>query len=168
MTASVLSGGAVTLDKFNQLDQAEAADLLRPCLHVERWVAALVRARRYRSMNDLVAVARSTAQPLTSNEITAALADRLNRTPWPPPVILQHASTDGVQGVMARQILDDAERYTAQFGQPFIVRAVSRTLREILTKLQIRLHNTREAERRAVAHELREIALLTLTHTITD
>ena len=72
-----------------------------------------------------------------------------------------------VSGVVARQILSDADRYTDRFGHPFLVSEVRRSPHEILTKLQIRLHNTREAENRAVDHELREIAVLTLTRTIT-
>lgn len=153
------SVAAVTLGQFNRLDPLVAADLIRPCLHAERWVAALIGARPYR-LEDLIRVAPDAAQPLTADELTTAVLDRISRTPWPPPTIPNHAGTAGIQGVVARQILSDADRYTGWFGHPFLVREIRRSPHEIHTRLQIRLHNTREAEQRAVAHELRQIAVL--------
>lgn len=157
---------AITVSQFNQLSQTAALDLVRPCFGVERWVNAVVVARPYRHLEDLFEVARDAAQPLTAAELAAAVAHRSSRTVWPPPTLLHHAGTAGIAGVVARQLLSDAHRYTEQFSRPFLVREAGRSPREILAKLQIRLANSPEAESRAVAHELRQIALLALAHRI--
>lgn len=66
--------------RFNQLDHAAVATLLRACLDVDRWVATVLDRRPYRKLDDLFEVARDVAYPLTGAESESALA---HRTPRP-------------------------------------------------------------------------------------
>nr|WP_306420677.1 2-oxo-4-hydroxy-4-carboxy-5-ureidoimidazoline decarboxylase [Arthrobacter sp. JCM 19049] len=59
---------------FNSLDNSEAADVLRPCIDIDRWVNELIAARPFTDVSDLTQAAERSANPFTAQEIEAALA----------------------------------------------------------------------------------------------
>lgn len=76
-------------------------------------------------------MARGAALPLTAAELATAFADRAHRSPWPSPALLHHAGTAGGQGLLARQLLVDADRYANQFGRPFLIHEAGCSLSEL-------------------------------------
>ncbi|MET1085555.1 MAG: 2-oxo-4-hydroxy-4-carboxy-5-ureidoimidazoline decarboxylase, partial [Arthrobacter sp.] len=62
------------LEQFNAASRAEAADTLRPCLDIQRWIDELANARPYADLEALLEAGRRAANPFTLAEIEAALA----------------------------------------------------------------------------------------------
>ena len=62
------------LEQFNAAGRTEAADALRPCLDIQRWIDELADARPYSSLDALLDAGRRAADPFTPAEIDAALA----------------------------------------------------------------------------------------------
>ena len=157
------------LTEFNTLDRASAAAALRPALEVPRWVDGLVEHRPYASTTQLLETARSTADPFTDEEIDRALSHH--------PMIGRRAEGDSAEAELSRgeqASLGDADEtvraeleranleYQERFGHVFLIRAAGRSLSEILSEARRRLTNPPEDERREVAEQLRQIAVLRL------
>jgi len=157
---------------FNRLSGAEAAELLRPCLDVDRWVAAVSDARPYDSVKSLLETAREAAPGLSGAEVESALAHH--------PRIGQRATGTSREAKLSRseqadlQVSDEIRRrlhagnetYESHFGKVFLIRAAGRSSAEILAELESRLGNDRDTEDQVVAEQLREIALLRLTRAV--
>ncbi len=62
------------LEQFNSASRTEAADALRPCLDIPRWIDEIADARPYSSLAALLEAGRRAANPFTPAEIEAALA----------------------------------------------------------------------------------------------
>ena len=58
------------------------------------------------------------------------------------------------------------EAYEERFGRVFLIRAAGRSAAEILAALESRLTNDDATERRVVADQLRQIALLRLAGAV--
>ncbi|MFV0632541.1 2-oxo-4-hydroxy-4-carboxy-5-ureidoimidazoline decarboxylase [Demequina sp.] len=143
-------------------------DQLLECLRVPR-VADALAGREFDSADALVAAALDVATPLSEAEIDQALAAH--------PRIGERAAGESAEAKFSRAEqaasddadaqLDDAlrdgnERYEAQFGRVFLIRAAGRDRREILRELDRRLLNDPGVETEEVADQLREIAALRL------
>lgn len=140
---------------------------LLECLRVERWADALA-GRDFETADALVAAGMEAATPLSEPEIDEALAAH--------PRIGERPDGDGAEARFSRaeQGEDDAdaqaeealregnERYEAQFGRVFLIRAAGRSRRDILEELNRRLLNDPGVETDEVAEQLREIAALRL------
>ncbi|MFD1374792.1 2-oxo-4-hydroxy-4-carboxy-5-ureidoimidazoline decarboxylase [Micrococcus antarcticus] len=160
------------LDVFNQLSAAEAADFLRPCVDVDRWIDALVSARPFSSFDALSSFALQDVAPFSREEIAAALAHH--------PRIGEQAQgsskeADLSRGEQAGLDLDDdvagrlaaANRaYEQRFNRVFLIRAAGRSTEEILAECERRLANAEQAELLEVAEQLRQIALLRLENSV--
>lgn len=156
------------LNEFNNAPADEAAELVRACAHVERWVEEIVAGRPYPSVDDVVAAAEQRAAPWTDSEIDSALARH--------PRIGERARGEHADAQMSRReqsgVSSDADTqtrlaegnadYEARFGHVFLIRAAGRSAEEILAALQQRLTHTPDHERRIAAEQLREIAALRL------
>jgi 2-oxo-4-hydroxy-4-carboxy-5-ureidoimidazoline decarboxylase len=164
----------VRLDEFNTATSAQAAEVVRACADVERWVRLVVTGRPYADVDALVAAAQTSADPWTDAEIDAALARH--------PRIGERAGGDGPEAEMSRREqagVSDADAtvqeriaagnraYEERFGHVFLVRAAGRSPEEILRLLQERLGNTPEEERANAAANLREIAARRLRDLVT-
>jgi hypothetical protein len=68
-----IQGSAVSLCRFNRLSPDEAAELLRSCLNVDRWVRTICKAAG--RPDTLFQAARQAAHP-SGPELEAALAVR--------------------------------------------------------------------------------------------
>ena len=156
------------LTDFNTAPADQAAELVRACAHVERWVAEIVAGRPYASVEDVVAAAEQRANPWTDEEVDSALARH--------PRIGERAGGQDADAQMSRReqsgVSTDADTqtrlaegnaaYEARFGHVFLIRAAGRSAEEILAALQERLTHTPDHERRIAAQQLREIAALRL------
>lgn len=157
------------LDQFNAASRTEAADALRPCLDIQRWIDGLADARPYSDLEALLAAGRAAADPFTAAEIGAALAHH--------PRIGERAQGDSTEArlsqseqaglgaadaALAEALADGNRAYEEKFGQVFLIRAAGRSREEILAALTTRLAHTPEEEQAIIGHQLREIAVLRL------
>jgi 2-oxo-4-hydroxy-4-carboxy-5-ureidoimidazoline decarboxylase len=157
------------LEQFNAAGRTEAADSLRPCLDIQRWIDELADARPYSSLNALLAAGRDAAYPFTPAEIEAALAHH--------PRIGERAQGDSAEARLsqseqaglgtpdadvAEALAEGNRAYEEQFGQVFLIRAAGRSREEILAALNTRLAHTPEEEQSIIGQQLREIAVLRL------
>ncbi len=157
------------LEQFNTAGRTEAADFLRPCLDIQRWIDELGDARPYSSLDSLLTAGHGAANPFTPAEIEAALAHH--------PRIGERAQGDsaeaklsqseqaglGVADAAVAEALTEGNRaYEEKFGQVFLIRAAGRSREEILAALNTRLAHTPEAEQSIIGQQLREIAVLRL------
>ena len=140
---------------------------LLTCLRIQRWADALA-GRDFETADALVAAGMEAATPLSEPEIDEALAAH--------PRIGERAHGDGAEARFSRaeQGADDSdaqtqealregnERYEAQFGRVFLIRAAGRDRREVLEELNRRLLNDPGVETDEVAEQLRQIAALRL------
>lgn len=163
----------VTLAAFNAEDADQAARRLRPCLDVERWVTALVRARPYADLSALRRAARDAAGPFTDDELEQALSHH--------PRIGDQAAGAGAEATFSRgeqgglslddqlraRLREENLRYEERFDRVFLIRAAGRSTEEILAELERRLGNSDAAERDETAQQLREIAVLRLEEVLT-
>ncbi|WP_156250060.1 2-oxo-4-hydroxy-4-carboxy-5-ureidoimidazoline decarboxylase [Pseudactinotalea terrae] len=157
------------LDEFNAATPAQAAEVVRACADVERWVQQVVAGRPYGDVDGLVAAAETLADPWTEQEIDAALArhPRIGERPSGGGAAaqlsrLEQARVGDVDAQVQDRIAAGNRAYEERFGHVFLVRAAGRSPEEILHLLQERLGNTAEQERRHAAANLREIAALRL------
>jgi 2-oxo-4-hydroxy-4-carboxy-5-ureidoimidazoline decarboxylase len=160
------------LSDFNAMSPEAADQLLRPCLDVDRWVCALVDHRPYDSVEELTDAARTAADPFADDEVEAALAHH--------PRIGQRAAGGSAEATLSRseqagltvdgdvpeRLRAGNEAYEERFGRVFLIRAAGRSAAEILAALESRLTNDDETERRVVADQLRQIALLRMAGAV--
>ncbi len=163
---------SIRLSDFNQLSREAADQLLRPCLDIARWIDALVDHRPYASIDELMHVARTAADPFTEEEVEGALAHH--------PRIGQRAEGGSAEAALSRSeqagltVDEDVQRrlragneaYEERFGRVFLIRAAGRSVEEILAELERRLTNDEETEGAIVADQLRQIALLRLAGAV--
>jgi 2-oxo-4-hydroxy-4-carboxy-5-ureidoimidazoline decarboxylase len=157
------------LEQFNAASRTEAANALRPCLDIQRWIDDLADARPYSDVDALLEAGRAAADPFSPAEIEAALAHH--------PRIGERAQGDsaearlsqseqaglGVADAAVAEALSAGNRaYEEKFGQVFLIRAAGRSREEILAALNTRLGHTPEEEPAIIGQQLREIAVLRL------
>ena len=149
------------------LTESELREGLTACLAVPRWVDDVAGHAPYASLEELLAVARAAATPLSPDEIDQALANH--------PRIGERASGNGRAQEFSRSeqassaTTDDADTarlmagnqaYEKKFGRVFLIRAAGRTRPEIVAELERRLTLSPEDEIVEVGAALRDIALL--------
>jgi 2-oxo-4-hydroxy-4-carboxy-5-ureidoimidazoline decarboxylase len=159
----------VSLEDFNGLPEQEAADRLRACLDVRRWVDTVLEGRPYADPGALLAVARTAAADLDDTELDAALARH--------PRIGERAGAGHDADFSAREQAEveasDADRlaaanraYEERFDRVFLIRAAGRSSAEILAECERRLGNDDDTERRETVDQLGQIALLRLEQVV--
>jgi len=160
---------ALSLDAFNSAGRSEAIALLRSCLEIPRWYAALVDGRPYASVGDLVAAGATAASPFTVDEVDGALAQhpRIGERPAGSGAEAsmsraEQAGVDPSDAAVAAALVEGNRAYEQRFGTVFLIRAAGRSAAEILEALNERLGHTDAEEQPVVADQLREIALLRL------
>lgn len=157
------------LEQFNATSRTEAADALRPCLDIQRWIDEIADARPYSSLQVLLAAGRGAASPFTPAEIEAALAHhpRIGERAQgdSPEARLSQSEQAGLgagDAAVAAALAEGNRVYEEKFGQVFLIRAAGRSREEILAALTTRLAHTPEEEQSIVGQQLREIAVLRL------
>ena len=161
------------LAEFNAADPSRAADILKPCLDVPRWVEAVAASRPFATRDALLACAAKAANPLSAAEVESALAHhpRIGERPTAgtTEASMSRAEQSGVDpaDADAAESLARLNRdYEDKFGRVFLIRASGRTGPQILAELERRLGNDFTAERDETVQQLREIALLRLGQTV--
>lgn len=157
------------LEQFNAASRTEAADALRPCLDIQRWIDGLTDARPYSGLEALLEAGRAAAHPFTPAEIEAALAHhprigerakgnsteaRLSQS--------EQAGLGQADAAVAEALAEGNRAYEEKFGQVFLIRAAGRSREEILAVLTTRLGHTPGEEQAIIGEQLREIAVLRL------
>ena len=157
---------------FNALAPEEAAQLLRSCLDVSRWVDDVLAGRPYASASAVVERAAGSAVTLTPGEVEAALArhPRIGeRAGAGHDKAFSEAEQSGVdQGdaAIATAMAEGNAAYERRFDRVFLIRAAGRSSEEILAELRRRLDNSDDDELAEVTRQLGEIALLRLEQVI--
>ena len=160
------------LATFNRLTVEEASTALLPCVDVPRWVADVVGGRPFDDTSALMLHAEHAAPRWTEEELDRALLrhPRIGeQRPEPSAeadLSRQEQGALALSGDVADLIRTGNRSYEDTFGHVFLIRATGRSSTEILPSLDQRLGNPPQEERRIVAHELREIALLRLSKII--
>ncbi|MEV7428206.1 2-oxo-4-hydroxy-4-carboxy-5-ureidoimidazoline decarboxylase [Nocardioides sp. NPDC092400] len=160
------------IEQLNAMDEAGAAEVVRPCADIASWVDAVVADRPYAGVEALVAHAEALTATWTVEEVERALADH-------PRIGERHAGS-GASAEMSRReqsrVGSDAgdeagaqERiaagnaaYEERFGRVFLVRAAGRSAGEVLEQLEQRLGNDPATELEVTRAQLAEIAVLRL------
>lgn len=156
------------IEQLNAMDEAVAADVVRPCADIPSWVDALVAGRPYPDVDVLVAHAERLAAGWTDEEVELALADH-------PRIGERHAGTGASAAMSAREqsgVSTEADlqqriaagnaAYEERFGRVFLIRAAGRSAEEVLARLEQRLGNDPATELGVTRGELAEIAALRL------
>lgn len=125
----------MTLEQFNSAEEDAAERLLLACAAVPRWARAVAAGRPYASRDALLDAAHSRREQSGVDTSDADVAERLRA---------------------------GNRAYEERFGHVFLIRAAGRSAAEILSALDERLGNDPATERRVVAEQLREIAVLRL------
>lgn len=160
------------LAEFNSLDGEQAAEVLRPCIDIDRWISQIVDSRPFASHDELLRAGESSANPFTDAELDAALAHH--------PRIGERASGESQEAKLSRNEqatlnldadinarLAEANRaYEERFSRVFLIRAAGRSSEEILSECQRRLGNDDITELREVSEQLRAIAVLRLSQAV--
>jgi 2-oxo-4-hydroxy-4-carboxy-5-ureidoimidazoline decarboxylase len=163
------------LAEFNSADPGRAAETLRPCIDVTRWVDAITASRPFTSKDALLACASQAASPFTPTEVEAAMAHhpRIGERPTAASTEAsmsrsEQAGVDPADTAIAEALARGNRDYEEKFGRVFLIRAAGRTAPEILQALNERLANSPADEDTIVAQQLREIAVLRLEGLITE
>jgi 2-oxo-4-hydroxy-4-carboxy-5-ureidoimidazoline decarboxylase len=163
------------LAEFNSAEPARAAETLRPCIDVARWVEAVAAARPFATKDSLLAFASQAASPFTSAEVESAMAHhpRIGERPTAATTEAsmsrsEQAGVDPADSAVTEALARGNRDYEEKFGRVFLIRAAGRTAPEILRVLKERLANTPAEEDTIVAQQLREIAVLRLEGLITE
>ena len=154
--------------QFNAMASHDAAELVRPCLDIPRWVDAVTGGRPYADAEAVLAGAEQAADPFTTAEVDQALAHHPRIGERAAGASAEAALSRGEQSGLrtdddiAARLLEGNRRYEQRFGRVFLIRAAGRTSEEILHQLTARLGNDDDTEREVVADQLRQIAVLRL------
>jgi len=159
----------MTLEQFNSAEEDAAERLLLACAAVPRWARAVAAGRPYASRDALLDAARTAASPWTEEEVGAALArhPRIGERAEGQDADAAHSrreqsGVDTSDADVAERLRAGNRAYEERFGHVFLIRAAGRSAAEILSALDERLGNDPATERRVVAEQLREIAVLRL------
>ncbi|VXC25662.1 Uricase [Arthrobacter sp. 9AX] len=163
------------LAEFNTADPARAAETLKPCIDVQRWVDTVVAARPFPSRDALLDFAAEAARPFSPAEVESAMAHhpRIGERPTAATTEAsmsrsEQTGVDPADTGVAQALAQGNRDYEEKFGRVFLIRAAGRTAPEILQALNERLANSPADEDTIVAGQLREIAVLRLEGLISE
>jgi 2-oxo-4-hydroxy-4-carboxy-5-ureidoimidazoline decarboxylase len=156
------------ISRFNALGSNDAAAVLRPCADIDRWIDAILGARPFGSLEELLACAQNAVDPFTEAEIDAALAhhprigERATGSSAEASLSRGEQSTLNLDEKIAADLLAANRAYEDRFARVFLIRAAGRSSEEILAELRRRLDNDPDVELAEAGEQLRAIALLRL------
>ncbi|SDR95856.1 2-oxo-4-hydroxy-4-carboxy-5-ureidoimidazoline decarboxylase [Brevibacterium sandarakinum] len=157
------------LGEFNQLSSDDARASLRPCLDVDRWIDGVVAARPFSSVEAALEAARTSAAPLTDDEINQAMSHhpRIGEKAKGSSAEAAHSSREqaglgALDGSVQDRLAAGNAAYEERFDRVFLIRAAGRDPEEILAELERRMTNTDTAELAEVGEQLIQIATLRL------
>ena len=163
------------LSEFNQSQNGEVNELLKHCVHIERWGHELIQQRPFASTELLFQTARLQANTWTWDEILAALNTHPRIGEKKAQAALsakEQVFSDREQAAVTQDLTiqqalyEGNVAYEQKFGFIFLIKASGLHSQEILTALHSRLNNDLESEKHIVHQQLLEIAQLRLTQEI--
>jgi 2-oxo-4-hydroxy-4-carboxy-5-ureidoimidazoline decarboxylase len=149
-----------------ELTEEELREGLTACLAVPRWVDEVVAVAPFRSLAELLDVARAAATPLSPEEIDHALSHhpRIGERPRGEGTAQSFSRAEQAASAsadaLAKELAAGNLAYERKFGRVFLIRAAGRSRPEILAELERRLVLDPDREIAIVGSELRDIALL--------
>jgi len=163
----------MTLDQLNWLRPFEAEAEFLKCCGSARWAGAMIEARPFANLDDLLAKADRIwwsmdsedwleafrAHPKIGEKKAAAVTQSEQARAW------SAQEQSGVGNSSLETIGDLAKgnrKYEQRFGFIFIICATGKSSQEMLTSLNQRLQNDRATELRTAAEEQRKITRLRL------
>jgi 2-oxo-4-hydroxy-4-carboxy-5-ureidoimidazoline decarboxylase len=162
----------MTLEEFNNLPVAAAATALSQCCAAHAWVQAMVEARPYANIQQLLEAADKIWQSMDEKNLLEAFSahPQIGNV---VSLLEKYASTKamaaGEQSAITTasketlETLAHANRtYLEKFGFIFIVCATGKSVQEMLNLLYARLPNSREKELLNAAEEQRKITAIRL------
>ena len=159
----------MSLEEFNALPEQEAAERLRTCLDVQRWIDTILAGRPYADRDALLAVAGNAAAEMTDEELSAALArhPRIGEKAGAgPDAAFSSKEQAGVEASDADRLVEANRAYEERFDRVFLIRAAGRSSGEILAECERRLGNDDDTERAETVDQLGQIALLRLEQVV--
>jgi 2-oxo-4-hydroxy-4-carboxy-5-ureidoimidazoline decarboxylase len=167
-----MTGGAVSVNGFNALPEAEATRRLLTCLNVPRWAAEVAAGMPYPDYDALATKAEASAARLSDAELSAALdghpriGERAGAGHDAEFSAREQARVDRGDAEEMAALAEGNREYERRFGRVFLIRAAGRSSNEILAELRRRLSNDDETERGETVAALRDIALLRLKDVV--
>jgi 2-oxo-4-hydroxy-4-carboxy-5-ureidoimidazoline decarboxylase len=157
------------IESFNRSHRQECVDLLLACVAIPRWAHEVADGRPYADARAVAQRAREAADPWTDEELDAALSrhPRIGERAEGREADAAHSRREQAGVATAdpevlRRLTEGNEAYEQRFGHVFLIRAAGRSPEEILEALEERMTNDPQTERRVLAEQLREIAVLRL------
>ncbi len=160
-----------TLERWNALSPSDAARMILPCCGSASWARELAARRPFAEEEALFSASDAVWRGLPE----AAWREAFDSHPRIGHSHAQKAATveslrwsakeqaQATSDEAAKQALAEANRrYEAKFGRIFIVCASGRTAAEILSMLELRMHNDPVTELREAAEQQRQITQLRL------
>lgn len=159
-------------EAFNKASVSEAREQIAHCVALESWIAAMVAARPFSSLEALLQTGDGLARGWDGQALEKALSAH--------PRIGEKARGDGKEAALSASEqgsvqaggseLQEALRsgnaaYERRFGRVFLIRAKGRSGEEMLAELHRRLANDPQQEQQEALDQLREITLLRLRET---
>lgn len=165
----------MTLQEFNQLDKAQAENLLKQCANIPTWSRKVVLARPFESVEQLYEVASQLADDWQWSEIKQSLDKHPRIGEKKAKQALSQQEEDyskseqsslNLDDEMQQRLLEANRQYENQFGFIFLIRAHNRSSEEILSEINRRLNNSLMEEQQEIKTQLKEISLLRLEKEI--
>ncbi|MFV5592895.1 2-oxo-4-hydroxy-4-carboxy-5-ureidoimidazoline decarboxylase [Acinetobacter junii] len=165
----------MNLERFNLLNDEQAFEALKSCVHIPSWIESIVLQRPFGSAEELYQMAALQAQIWQWSEILEALAQHPRIGEKKAAMTLSEREQQFSQKEQAQLGVDqDIQQalyqgnlaYEHKFGHIFLIRAAGRSGTEMLTELNRRLENSAEQEQQEVKQQLSEIALIRLKQEI--
>ena len=164
----------MTLDEFNQLDQAEAEQTLLGLCHSPSWARDVAAARPFSELSILASYAGQAwisvdeAQRLEAFAAHPLIGDvELLRQKFANQAQHEQGQVLAASDATLQALADLNRAYLDKFGFIFIICATGKSADEMLRQLRARIDNSREQEITNASREQAEITLLRMAQTIT-
>ena len=162
----------MTLEEFNALPNAPAAEALTACCGASRWVSAMAARRPFVNLSGLIAAANDIWRETTERDwleafdhhpriggTTSATQQDARASSWSS---VEQSRAASANAEIKRQLADVNADYEARFGHIYIVCAAGGSAEELLAIARARLKNDAATELRVAAEEQRKITELRL------
>jgi 2-oxo-4-hydroxy-4-carboxy-5-ureidoimidazoline decarboxylase len=175
LTTGNVAVGRSGLARLNAMPPSEAAAELAACCASRRWVAAVVRARPFPSVDGLYRAAAAQLAALDWPDIREALAahprigERASGAGAGREAAWSHAEQSAARNadaLIAAELAVANAAYEAKFGYVFLIRAAGRTATQMLAAALDRLDHDELTEQAVVRDELSQIVRLRLDKLI--
>lgn len=168
----------MTLDDFNALSDAKAADVFTACCGARRWVDAMMNRRPFATVAEVIDAANEAWNATTERdwreafdhhprigESRSAAHRGAHAAQWSSDEQSRASSADRI---IKQQLVDVNTEYEARFGHIYIVCASGRSADELLEVARARLSNSPAVELRVAAEEQRKITELRLRKLLSE